>query len=166
MTMQRLVADTRYYRLVRKFPLRPIESDEQLERAIEVLNGLLLRNDFTTDEHAYIDVLSDLIEKYEDEAIPEGPVSDVEMLAHLLEAKGVTQHDVSAATGIAESTISSLLKGRRRFNRDHVVKLAAYFHVGPGVFLSSSPSDARAGVAGVKSSRSRIRRAHHRRNRT
>lgn len=136
MTMLQLAAKRHYFRLVRKFPLRPIANDEQLDRAIEVLNPLLLREDLTQDEQGYVDVLSDLIEKYEDVAIPEGPVSDADILAHLIEAKGVTQHKVALATGIAESTISSLLKGRRRLNRKHLVTLAAYFHVSPDVFLS------------------------------
>ncbi len=63
-------------------------------------------------------------------------VSDAGMLRHLIEAKGVTQAEVARATGIAESTISAVLAGNRRLNREHIEKLARYFHVGGQAFLS------------------------------
>ena len=62
------------------------------------------------------------------------PVSDAEMLRHLVEAKGITQTEVSRATGIADSTISEVLKGKRSLNRSHIGKLAKYFNVSPDVF--------------------------------
>ena len=62
------------------------------------------------------------------------PVSDAEMLRHLIEAKGVSQTEISAATGIADSTISEVLKGKRSLNRSHIGKLARYFNVSPDVF--------------------------------
>ena len=63
------------------------------------------------------------------------PVSDAQMLRHLIEAKGVAQVQVARATGIAESTISAVLAGNRRLNRNHIEKLASYFHVGASAFL-------------------------------
>jgi transcriptional regulator with XRE-family HTH domain len=58
------------------------------------------------------------------------------MLRHLIEAKGATQAEAARATGIAESTISAVLAGNRRLNREHIEKLARYFHVGGQAFLS------------------------------
>jgi HTH-type transcriptional regulator/antitoxin HigA len=52
-----------------------------------------------------------------------------------MEAKGVTQMELSRATGIARSRISELLASKRKLNRHQIVKLAAYFHVSPAVFL-------------------------------
>ena len=37
-------------------------------------------------------------------------------------------------TGIAESTISEVLSGKRKLNRTQIGKLARYFHVSPAVF--------------------------------
>jgi len=75
-----------------------------------------------------------LIERYESEAHPMAPVSDAEMLRHLIEAKGVLQTVVSKATGITDSTISEALSGKRALNRGHIGKLARYFGVSPDVF--------------------------------
>jgi HTH-type transcriptional regulator/antitoxin HigA len=87
------------------------------------------------DEKDYLDVLSDLVERFETERFPLGPVSDADMLGHLMEAKGVRQAEVARATKIAESTISEVLSGKRSLNRLHITRLAAYFHVKPEVFF-------------------------------
>ena len=62
-------------------------------------------------------------------------VSDARMVRHLMEAKGVNQTEVAQATGIANSTISAVLKGVRQLTREHVGQLAIFFHVDPGVFI-------------------------------
>jgi HTH-type transcriptional regulator/antitoxin HigA len=61
------------------------------------------------------------------------------MLAHLIETKQVTQRVVAEGTGLKESAISDLLAGRRRFNRNHIERLARFFHVTPDIFFTNSP---------------------------
>ena len=43
--------------------------------------------------------------------------------------------EVARATGISRSTITNELSGRRQISKENVIRLAAYFHVDPGVFL-------------------------------
>ena len=124
----------RYFDLVLRFPLRPLRSDKDLDKAVQMVDSLLERSDLATDEEDYLDVLGDLIERYESEAHPMSPVSDAEMLRHLIEAKGVSQSELSDATSIADSTISEVLQGKRSLNRGHIGKLAKYFGVSPEVF--------------------------------
>ena len=90
-----LEAPAAYLKLVRTFPLRPIRSDDSLDRAIAVINSLLDRDDLSPAEADYLDVLSDLVERYETEEHPMEDVSDADMLQHLIEAKGVTQAEVA-----------------------------------------------------------------------
>jgi len=123
-----------YLELVLQFPLRPIRSERELNAAVKMVDSLLDRNDLAPEEEDYLEVLGDLVEQYESEAHPIAPVSDVEMLRHLIDAKGVSQRDVSKATGIADSTISEVLKGKRSLNRSHIGKLSKYFGVSPDVF--------------------------------
>jgi HTH-type transcriptional regulator / antitoxin HigA len=125
----------RYLDWIREFPLRPIRSNRELHDALAVIDRLLSQKRLLHEERDYLDVLSGLVERYEKEEYPMSPVSDGEMLAHLIEAKSVTQVQVARATGIAESTISAVLSGNRRLNRDHIEKLARYFHVGVRAFL-------------------------------
>jgi HTH-type transcriptional regulator/antitoxin HigA len=126
-----------YLELVRRLPLRPIRSEDELDRAIAMVNSLIDRDELALEEEDYLDVLGDLVEKYETEHHPMPPVSDAEMLRHLIEARGTTQARVAAETGIAESTISAILAGKRGLNRKHIEALARHFKVKPSVFISA-----------------------------
>lgn len=123
-----------YFELVRKFPLKPIRSDDELNLAVEVINGLLDRPTLDPDEEAYLDVLSDLVERYESEAHPMPPLPDSAMLRHLIEAKEVSQAEVAREAGIPESTVSEVLAGKRSLSRPNIGRLARYFRIDPGVF--------------------------------
>jgi HTH-type transcriptional regulator/antitoxin HigA len=123
-----------YLELVQRFPLRPIRTEEELDRAIEMVDELTDRDDLEAGEKDYLDVLSDLIERYEAERHPIEPVSDAEILAHLIEAKEITQAQLAREARIAESTISEVLTGKRKLNRAQIGRLACCFGVGPTVF--------------------------------
>jgi len=80
----------RYLALVRKFPLRPIRSEEENEAALAVIQTLGERQQerpLEPEEHDYIAVMAKLIEEYEKEHYPSGPVSGAAMLAHPIEAR-------------------------------------------------------------------------------
>lgn len=123
-----------YRKLMFQFALRPIQSDADLDRAIAVVDSLLDRDDLDAGEQDYLDVLSDLVERYEDQTDPPRDVSDAEMLRFLMEQRAVKQVELSRVTAIAESTISAVLTGKRTLNRSQIGKVASYFHVSPGVF--------------------------------
>jgi HTH-type transcriptional regulator/antitoxin HigA len=125
-----------YLKLIRRFPLRPIRTDEDLDRAIAMVDSLGARiRDLTPDERDYLDVLADLVEKYETERFPEPEVDPLAMIRELIAARGITQADVARETGIAESMLSEILKGRRSMGRKTIATLSRFFHVDPGVFF-------------------------------
>ena len=139
-----------YLELVRAFPLRPIRTEKELDRAIAIINALLDRGRLTAAEEDYLDVLGDLVERYEDKhhPIPTDDLSEAEMLAHLIEAKDVTQAEVARATGIRESRVSEVLSRKRKLTRTQITKLAAYFRVSPAVFLPAGPPDGTGAAEG------------------
>ena len=126
-----------YLDLVLAFPLAVIKSDEHLDAAGEVLDRLLAKGALDDGEDMYLDALSDLVASYEDEHHAIGPASDADMLRHLMEAKGVIQTQVSRETGIAKSTISEVLAGRRPFSRLMIRKLADYFKVDVSILAAN-----------------------------
>jgi HTH-type transcriptional regulator/antitoxin HigA len=128
--------EDRYLELVRQFPLRPLRSEADLDAAVAVIDRLIDRPRLTAAEQDYLDVLSDQVEAYEDEMVPIRPVGDAELLRFLIEQKNVTQAEAASGAGIAESTMSEVLAGKRKLNRAQIAKLARYFHVEPGAFLS------------------------------
>ncbi len=134
-----------YFALVHRFPLRTIESDGELERARAILNELLDRHSLGRDREDYLDVLGGLIDQYERNRHPLPPVSDLDMLKHFLDTRGVTCTEAARGAGIAVSTLSSILMGKRKMNRTHIESLARYFRVKPAVFLGSTTDP--AGIA-------------------
>lgn len=123
-----------YLDLVRRFPLRPIRSDEELDRAIAVVDDLTDRDDRDEAEGDYLFVLGDLIRRYEKAAHPIPPAEDADLLRLLMGWRGITQSDLAAATEIPVSTISEVLSGKRRVSRRNIGVLARYFDVSPAVF--------------------------------
>ena len=125
-----------YLKLVRRCPLRPIRSEEELDQAIAMINSLLDREDLDPAEQDYLDVLSDLVERYETTEHPIEDVSQADVLEHLLDARQVTPAKVAKATGISASALADVLAGKKSLGRVHIGKLARYFHVDPEIFIS------------------------------
>ena len=127
-----------YLERVLAFPLASIRCDEHLAEAQEVMDGLLAKRERDEGEETYLDALSDLVAAYEDahHAIP--PASDAEMLRHLMEARGVTQAELSKQTRLAKSSVSEVLAGKKPFSRQMIRKLADYFKVDVSV-LAANP---------------------------
>jgi HTH-type transcriptional regulator/antitoxin HigA len=126
-----------YLGLVRVFPLASIKSDEHLAAAGRMMDGLLRQGELDEGALTYLDALSDLVAVYEDEHHAIEPASDADMLRHLMEARGVTQIQLSRATGLPRSTISEVLAGKKPFSRQMIRKLADYFHVSVGVLAAN-----------------------------
>ena len=129
-----------YFELVKRLPLLPLRSDADLRRATAVLEELATRKHRDADEEGYLDVLSDLVERYEEKhyAIDTDSIGHAEMLAHLIEAKGVSQANVSRATGIAPQTVSEILAGKRQIPKARIKILAEFFGLRPSVFFTTA----------------------------
>jgi HTH-type transcriptional regulator/antitoxin HigA len=128
-------ADPAYLALIRRLPLRPIRTDAELNAASCIIDELTDRDDLTLAEFDYLDVLGDLVEKYETEHVELPHVSDAAMVRSLMEEKGVRQTDVVKGTGISKTVLSLVLSGKRDLTREHISALAKYFEVSPAVFL-------------------------------
>jgi HTH-type transcriptional regulator / antitoxin HigA len=132
-TVARSLPDS-YFKLVRKFPLTRIRDDEHLAKAQEFLDNLLSQ-ELDKGGDAYLDALSDFIENYEKENEPSSDAPPEDVLRELISSSKLSQHQLSKAVGIAQSTISAVLNGSRRLTTDHMMKLARHFNVSPAVFL-------------------------------
>ncbi len=126
-----------YLELVSAFPLASIRSDEHLAEAQRVMDGLLARGGLDSGQAMYLDALSDLVACYEDAHHPIEAASDADLLRHLMEAKGVTQAELSRETGIAKSTISEVLSRKRRLSRQMIRAPAGYFRVDPSILAAN-----------------------------
>jgi HTH-type transcriptional regulator / antitoxin HigA len=129
------VAGNEYFELVRRFRLRRIRSDGELEKATEIIEELIVQEKLSADASDYLDVLSDLVAKYEEEHHPIPDANPVEVLQFFIQDRQTNQRAVAIGSGIATSTMSEILAGRRQMNLEHMKKVAAFFDVDVGVFL-------------------------------
>ncbi len=127
--------DKKYLALIRRFSLRPIRTDAELDGASAIIDALTVRHDLSSAEADYLDVLGDLVEKYEDEHVEMPQVSDAQMLWSLMDEKRVSQADVVRGAGISKTVLSLILHGKRDLTRQHIEALARYFGVNPATFL-------------------------------
>jgi HTH-type transcriptional regulator/antitoxin HigA len=124
-----------YLALIRRFPLRPIRSEDQLDAAFGVIDELTDRDDLSAAEADYLDVLGDLVERYEDRHVEMPRVGDAAMLRCLMEEKGISQADVVRGAGISKTVLSLVLNGKRDLTREHIEALSKYLGISPVVFL-------------------------------
>jgi HTH-type transcriptional regulator/antitoxin HigA len=123
-----------YLALLRAFPLRPIRSDREHARAIKVVNNLLDQPALTRDLEDYLDVLGLLIADYEDSICDHPEFTPVERLRHLMDEHALTQAELSRRTGVAVTSLSDILNGKRRISTRVRAKLADCFGVSASFF--------------------------------
>jgi HTH-type transcriptional regulator/antitoxin HigA len=123
-----------YLALLRAFPPRPIRGDDEHRRAIEVVNGLLDRPALTPDEEDYLDVLGLLIADYEDSIYEHPEFTPRDRLCHLMEEHALTQAELARRAGVAVTSLSDILNGKRRISPRVRAKIAECFGVSASFF--------------------------------
>jgi HTH-type transcriptional regulator/antitoxin HigA len=135
-TLSRNVRDD-YLALVKRFPLTSIRTEAQLLAAQKVMDDILKMARLTKGAIEYLDALSDLVLTYENTHHVIPAPSDADFLRHLMDVRGIKQAALHEATGIAMSTISEILSGRRRFSKSVIARLSAYFKIEKGTFAAN-----------------------------
>jgi HTH-type transcriptional regulator/antitoxin HigA len=124
-----------YLTLVVSFPLRPLRSDADLDRAVAMVDTLTDRKELTPEEADYLEVLGRLIEDYEAAHDPLPEMSPVEALRYLLEENGLTQAELCEQVGLPVATLSEVLNGKRGISPRVRQVLAERFKVSPVLFV-------------------------------
>jgi HTH-type transcriptional regulator / antitoxin HigA len=118
--------------LARALP-KVIETDEELERFSDTLEALDRKSKLTAEERTWEQLLARLIEDY-DARIELPDVSAHEMLAYLIEQRGIRQADLIPVLG-SSAHVSNLVTGKRGISKAQAKKLAEYFRVSAELFL-------------------------------
>ena len=56
-------------------------------------------------------------------------------MAHLIDARGVSQAQLAREAGLPRSVVTNVLKGRRGVSQANIIRLARYFHVSSAAFM-------------------------------
>jgi len=111
-----------------------ITSDAQNERYLAALLELEQKNHMSANEKHFAELLTLLIEAYEERRFPVRESSPVAVLAELLQANDLRQKDLAPIFG-TESVVSEILSGKRELNKTHIERLSRRFKVSPAVFF-------------------------------
>jgi len=123
----------KYGRLCATVLPKVIETDEEFDRLVEVMESLDRKPDATPEEAALRDLLEKLIKDYDDQfELPEVPPH--KMIAFLMEHRGLRQADLLPIFG-SRSVASEVLAGKREPSKAHIRKLAEFFRVSTDLFL-------------------------------
>jgi HTH-type transcriptional regulator/antitoxin HigA len=120
---------TAYQELLLDYSPRPVRNEREYRRTMRSIDRLMKKPRLSRAESELLELLSTLAEQYESIECPTPKASQKDMLAHFLDARGITQAELARQTGIARSVITNVLKGRRRISQANIARLAKYFHV-------------------------------------
>jgi HTH-type transcriptional regulator / antitoxin HigA len=125
-----------YDQLLAMHPLRPIHNDVELAHATEMID-ILAGHDLNVDQADYLDVLSTLVEVYENthDPIDAPAICGLDALRALLDDHGMSATDLARLLGVHRSMGSKLLKGERALTTRHLKMLSERFKVSVDLFL-------------------------------
>ena len=111
-----------------------IHTEAENEHYIRVLEVLDAQPHQTPAEQALAELLTVLIERFEDEHYALKPATPVEILTELMAANDLRQKDLVDIFG-TPSIVSEVLSGKRQLTTEHIRRLAERFHVSPELFI-------------------------------
>jgi len=112
-----------------------IRSEAENERYIALLEELDRKGSrMTAAERRMAELLTLLIEDFEEKHYSLKASSPLDVLNELMSANNLKQKDLLDVFGTA-SIVSEVLHGKRQFTTDHIRGLSRRFHVSPEVFI-------------------------------
>jgi len=117
---------------------RLIHSDAELAAYTEALFELTALDHPSRSDADAIELLTLLIERYEQARFPIPAAKPVAVVRFLIERQGLTQRDLVPQFG-SESAVSMFLAGERNLTLEQVRKLSARFRLPADVFVGEAP---------------------------
>jgi HTH-type transcriptional regulator / antitoxin HigA len=112
-----------------------IHTEAENDRCTAVLEGILRKKRRTAEEKRLAELLTLLIEEYEQQRYaPSQAAGSIDVLQHLMDANGLRQVDLLDVFGTA-SIVSEVLSGKRELSKAHIAKLSERFHLSPALFF-------------------------------
>jgi len=126
--------DVAYSALLLEELPRAIHNEREYRKYLGRVESLIDQKSRSAAENRYLELLSILVERYEDEHhLIEAP-APLDALEELMAANGMTQ--AALATLLGSSGIASeVLSGKRSLSKAHIKKLAVAFKVSTDLFV-------------------------------
>jgi len=111
-----------------------IHTDEECERLTNELMRLDERGGLSVEEKELAELLTVLIDEYEERRYPIRKATPQQTLQHLMEARHLTQKDLWKTFG-SKGITSEVFHGKRAISKAQAKKLAEFFHVSAELFI-------------------------------
>lgn len=119
-------------------PSFPVRTEDDYDRAIKRINTLLDHNPApNSPEDNELEVLSTLVQVYEDKYYPIIPPDPVEAIKIVMEEMGMKQKDLVEIIG-PKSRVSELLNRKRDFTKKEIQSIHEHLGIPYEVFFSNS----------------------------
>lgn len=129
-----VIDEKRYGKLLLRILPRPIQTEKENQRAVALLEELDLREDLSPEEEQLAELLTLLIEDFEERRYAMKPAPPLEMLKVLIEDRGLRHKDIWPVFG-NKGLASEVLNGKRAISTAQAKKLAEYFQVPVELFI-------------------------------
>jgi HTH-type transcriptional regulator/antitoxin HigA len=131
----RKIDPTRYKRLLSQTMPVVIESEEENKRMLSVVEKLMDKGEsLSPEEEKLLKLFARLIEDFEKRYYHPKEAIPLEVLQHLMEARGVKQTHLWELFG-SKGIASEVLSGKRGISKTQARALANYFHVSADLFI-------------------------------
>jgi HTH-type transcriptional regulator / antitoxin HigA len=114
-----------------------IHNDQELEAYTGALFELTALENITAAQSEAIELLTLLIERYEQEHYSIPAANPTSVVKYLLQSQGLNQRDLIPEFG-TESAVSMFLSGQRKLNLEQVKKLSSRFRIPADVFIEKT----------------------------
>lgn len=111
-----------------------IHSEKENERYLAMLEELDEKGKLTAAEQRLAELLTLLIEDFEEKAYTLKAAKPIDILLELMKANDLKQKDLVDVFA-TPSIVSEVLNGKRGLTIEHIKKLSRRFHLSPEVFL-------------------------------
>lgn len=125
--------------MVKALKFKVIKSDKQYNEYCDILEQLLVispKNRLIKDE---IELLSLLIEKYDEEYSTAGTLNPVELLKSLMKEHQLKSVQLAKLLGVSEGLVSDILHYRKGFSKETIRILAEHFKLNQKAFNRRYP---------------------------
>ena len=111
-----------------------IDTEEEYERVLKIVEQLTFKKNRTTEEQALHKLLVILVEAYEAQNYPMDQSAPHEILQHIMESSGTRQADLVGVIG-SSGVVSEVVNGKRSISKAQAKALGDYFKVSPTLFI-------------------------------
>ncbi|MEA5575617.1 helix-turn-helix domain-containing protein [Anabaena sp. UHCC 0451] len=124
-----------YGSLLEEYQPKVITSEAEYNIAIESIEKLMeCGEELSPEETSLLELLSILVEMYEDSQFPLESASPQEILLHLMDARGLKQADLVDVIG-SKGVVSEIVNGKRSISKAQAKALGEFFHVSAVLFI-------------------------------